>query len=48
MEDYRERLKTGRVISDAVPLQQWLPERDIDMVEANMKADEAEGGGLSS
>ncbi|KAG8658430.1 hypothetical protein MANES_03G147600v8 [Manihot esculenta] len=44
MEDYRERLKTGRVISDAVPLQQWLPERDIDMVEANMKADEAEGG----
>ncbi|KAJ9182438.1 hypothetical protein P3X46_006433 [Hevea brasiliensis] len=43
MEDYRERLKTGPVISDAVPLQQWLPEQDIDMVDANIKADEAGG-----
>ncbi|KAG8636885.1 hypothetical protein MANES_15G053800v8 [Manihot esculenta] len=43
MENYRERLKTGRVISDAVPLQQWLPEQDIDMVDAAMKPDETEG-----
>ncbi|KDP39367.1 hypothetical protein JCGZ_01124 [Jatropha curcas] len=44
MEDYRERLRTGRLISDAVPLQQWLPEQDVDMVEADVKADETEGG----
>ncbi|KAJ9154012.1 hypothetical protein P3X46_027393 [Hevea brasiliensis] len=43
MENYRERLKTGRVISDAVPLQQWLPEQDIDMVDADMKPDETDG-----
>lgn len=36
MEDYRERLKTGQVISDAVPLQQRFPEPDA-------KIDEAEG-----
>ncbi|XP_002518095.2 high mobility group B protein 15 [Ricinus communis] len=43
MEDYRERLRTGRVISDAVPLQQWLPEHDSDMVDADIKTDEIEG-----
>ena len=37
MEDYREKLKMGPVISDAVPLQQRLPEPDTDML------DEAEG-----
>lgn len=44
MEDYRERLRTGRVISDAIPLQQWLPEKDVEMVEVDVKAEEAEGG----
>ncbi|KAE8725968.1 High mobility group B protein 15 [Hibiscus syriacus] len=44
MEDYRERLRTGQVISDAVPLQQRLPEPDVEMTEADMKLDETEGG----
>ncbi|XP_021291222.1 high mobility group B protein 15 isoform X1 [Herrania umbratica] len=44
MEDYRERLRTGQVISDAVPLQQRLPEPDVDMAEADMKLEETEGG----
>ncbi|XVF38006.1 hypothetical protein REPUB_Repub20aG0060500 [Reevesia pubescens] len=44
MEDYRERLRTGQVISDAVPLQQRLPEPDVEMAEANMKPEETEGG----
>ncbi|KAL1295591.1 high mobility group B protein 15 isoform X2 [Arachis hypogaea] len=35
MEDYREKQKMGQVISDAVPLQQRLPE--------DMKLDETEG-----
>ncbi|MED6168422.1 hypothetical protein PIB30_011590 [Stylosanthes scabra] len=35
MEDYREKQKMGQVISDAVPLQQRLPE--------DMKLDEADG-----
>ncbi|XVE81356.1 hypothetical protein DITRI_Ditri15bG0057000 [Diplodiscus trichospermus] len=44
MEDYRERLRTGQVISDAVPLQQRLPEPDVDMPEADMKLEETEVG----
>ncbi|KAK5793852.1 hypothetical protein F383_22153 [Gossypium arboreum] len=44
MEDYRERLRTGQIISDAVPLQQRLPEPDVEMTEANMRLDGAEGG----
>ncbi|GLT68627.1 hypothetical protein SLA2020_408380 [Shorea laevis] len=44
MEGYRERLRTGQVISDAVPIQQ-LPEPNLDMMEADVKLDETEGGG---
>ncbi|OMP04167.1 hypothetical protein COLO4_09888 [Corchorus olitorius] len=44
MEDYRERQRTGQVISDAVPLQQRHPEPDVNMAEADMKLDENEGG----
>ncbi|KAE8668090.1 High mobility group B protein 15 [Hibiscus syriacus] len=44
MEDYRERLRAGQVISDAVPLQQRLPEPDVEMKQADMKLDETEGG----
>ena len=43
MEDYREKLKMGPVISDAVPLQQRLPEPDTDMLDVDIKMDEAEG-----
>ncbi|KAF1878466.1 hypothetical protein Lal_00047135 [Lupinus albus] len=39
MEDYRKKLKTGQFISDAVPLQQRLPEQDTDMVDAEAEAD---------
>lgn len=41
MEGYRERLRTGQVISDAVPLQQRFPEPDVSMA---AKMDETEGG----
>ncbi|XVF29131.1 hypothetical protein REPUB_Repub15cG0093100 [Reevesia pubescens] len=44
MEDYRERLRTGQVISDAMPLQQRLPEPDVEMAEADLKLEETEGG----
>ncbi|KAK7343249.1 hypothetical protein VNO77_11850 [Canavalia gladiata] len=44
MEDYREKLKMGQIISDAVPLQQRLPEPETDMMDADMKLDEAEAG----
>ncbi|KAK8608986.1 hypothetical protein V6N13_025295 [Hibiscus sabdariffa] len=44
MEDYRERLRAGQVISVAVPLQQRLPEPDVEMTEAVMKLDGTEGG----
>lgn len=37
MEDYRERLKMGHVISDAVPLQQRLPEADSGLVDVEIK-----------
>ena len=43
MEDYREKQKMGQVISDAVPLQQRLPEPDADMLDVDIKMDEAEG-----
>lgn len=39
MEDYRERLKMGQVISDAVPIQQRLPQVDEEMVEAEAKTE---------
>ncbi|RDX71867.1 High mobility group B protein 15, partial [Mucuna pruriens] len=41
MEDYREKLKMGQVISHAVPLQQRLPEPDTEMLD-DIKIDEAE------
>ncbi|KAJ6370233.1 hypothetical protein OIU76_028498 [Salix suchowensis] len=41
MEGYRERLRTGKVITDAAPLQQWLPGKDSEMVEVNVST----GGG---
>ncbi|XP_057436621.1 high mobility group B protein 15-like [Lotus japonicus] len=37
MEGYRERLKMGNVISDAVPLQQRLPESDASLVDVDIK-----------
>lgn len=42
MEDYREKLRTGQLISNAVPLQQRLPEQNVDMVEADLPIEEAE------
>ncbi|CAA7054078.1 unnamed protein product [Microthlaspi erraticum] len=42
MEDYREKLRTGQLISNAVPLQQRLPEQNVDMVEAELPIEEAE------
>ncbi|CAB4261470.1 unnamed protein product [Prunus armeniaca] len=45
MEDYRERLKAGQVISDAVPLQQRFPEANTcntSMVESDAKIEETE------
>ena len=44
MEDYRGKLRTGQVMSDAVPLQQRLLEPDVEMAEADMKVEETEGG----
>lgn len=44
MEDYRERLRIGQVISDAVPLQQRLPEQDANLVDADANIEENEGG----
>ncbi|KAJ8774090.1 hypothetical protein K2173_009521 [Erythroxylum novogranatense] len=42
MEDYRERLRTGRVISNAIPLQQWLPE-DLNTAEVGVRTEETGG-----
>ncbi|XP_057959686.1 high mobility group B protein 15 [Malania oleifera] len=42
MEGYRERLR-GQVISDAVPIQQRLPELDVEMAEADAKIETGEG-----
>ncbi|KAJ0034460.1 hypothetical protein Pint_25420 [Pistacia integerrima] len=39
MEDYRERLRTGQVVSDAIPLQQRLPGKEVYVVEAERKLD---------
>ncbi|GMY26816.1 high mobility group B protein 15 [Fagus crenata] len=44
MEDYRERMRTGQVISDAVPLQQRLPGQNVNIVEASAKTEANEGG----
>lgn len=44
MVDYRERLRTGQIISDAVPIQQRLPESDINKVEADGNIEDTEGG----
>ena len=44
MEDYRERLKMGQIISDAVPIQQRLPPVDEEMVEAEAEAKTEIGG----
>ncbi|KAG2401001.1 hypothetical protein LR48_Vigan02g271300 [Vigna angularis] len=33
MEDYLEKLKTGPVITNAVPLRQWPPKQDTDMLD---------------
>lgn len=48
MEDYRGKLKMGHVISDAVPLQQRLPDPDTDMVDADIKLDETEFDSLQT
>ncbi|XP_061367634.1 high mobility group B protein 15-like [Gastrolobium bilobum] len=37
MEDYREKLKMSHVISDAVPLQQLLPQADTTLVDVDIK-----------
>ncbi|XP_044479338.1 high mobility group B protein 15-like [Mangifera indica] len=42
MEDYRERLRTGQVISDAIPLRQRLPGQEADLIEAETKPDKIE------
>ncbi|KAK8484627.1 hypothetical protein V6N13_093289 [Hibiscus sabdariffa] len=44
MEDYREKLRTGQAISNTVPLEQRLPGQDVEMAEADMKLEDAEGG----
>ncbi|KAI9095692.1 hypothetical protein K1719_026252 [Acacia pycnantha] len=41
MENYREKLKTGQGIGDAVSLQEQIPNKD--MVDADLEVDEAEG-----
>ncbi|XP_022964253.1 high mobility group B protein 15-like isoform X1 [Cucurbita moschata] len=46
MENYREKLRTGQIISHAVPLQQLLPGTDLNMVYAADKNEETEGGEL--
>lgn len=49
MQDYRERLKMGNVISDAVPLQQRFPEADATgLVDVDVKmvgSEESSSGG---
>ncbi|KAF9666105.1 hypothetical protein SADUNF_Sadunf16G0194100 [Salix dunnii] len=48
MEGYRERLRTGKVIIDAVPLQQWIPGKDSEMVEVSVRTEETGGGSLQN
>lgn len=43
MDDYREMLKTGQVITDLLPIPQERPELDINMIDADGKI-ETEGG----
>lgn len=43
MDDYREMLKTGQVISNVLPMKQQPLEIDINMIDADAKI-EAEGG----
>lgn len=50
MENYKERLRTGQVVKDAMPLQQRLPMAaaaaaadDVDMVDRDSKIGETEG-----
>lgn len=46
MEGYRERLKSGQVISNAVPIQQRRPpEQDVEMVEVDAKTDDSSSFG---
>lgn len=42
MEDYREKLRTGQLISNAVPLQQRLPEQNVGIAEADLPIEDAE------
>ncbi|CAH8287023.1 unnamed protein product [Eruca vesicaria subsp. sativa] len=42
MEEYREKLKTGALISNAVPLQQRVPEQNVEMAEADLPVEEEE------
>ncbi|CAH2038901.1 unnamed protein product [Thlaspi arvense] len=37
---YKEKLRTGQLISNAVPLQQRLPEQNVDMAEADLPIEE--------
>ncbi|KAJ4878850.1 High mobility group B protein 15 [Raphanus sativus] len=51
MEEYREKLRTGQLmISNAVPLQQRVPEKNVDMVaaEADLPIEEEDEEGDSS
>lgn len=48
MEGYKERLKTGHVICDAVPIQQRLLDQDVIMAEADETIVAIEGGESSS
>ncbi|KAL5542609.1 hypothetical protein UlMin_010319 [Ulmus minor] len=43
MENYRENLRAGQIISEAMPLQQRFPDPDVNMAEADTKPNEAEG-----
>lgn len=43
MEDYRERLKAGQVISEAVPLQQRFPEPETKLMDVDVKMKEVGG-----
>ncbi|KAL5052350.1 hypothetical protein RYX36_033032, partial [Vicia faba] len=48
IESYCERLKTNQVINDAEPLQQRLPEVDTNILDVDMKFDEAEAYSLQT
>ncbi|CAN0875474.1 High mobility group B protein 15 [Linum grandiflorum] len=43
MEGYRERLRTGQTASEAVPLAQWQPVQDVDMMETDLNTAGTEG-----